>query len=275
MKPKYVKEALLALPSTLDETYRRILIGIDQMFQKEASVLLQWLAYAQSPPTLGELAEASVINVADEGTVDIDNRGSFKDTLEILSGLVVCGQAEIDRDNGDDEIGFEAGDSEASGNDASDEEGDDENEDSESDPSSSIDDDDIRPRQKIGKGSRVRLAHFSVQEYLESKRIIQSPAQAFSLESTAGHIFLAQSCLTCIMHYSSSNEKTSSAQDLQRFPLLEYTAKSWYYHSWSGGSGDVSRETDLLESEDAKRNWLLVHQPDRVWEDRFGDLDDM
>lgn len=37
------------------------------------------------------------------------------------------------------------------------------------------------------KCSRARLAHFSVQDHLKSKRIIQSPAKDFFLENAEGH----------------------------------------------------------------------------------------
>ena len=261
-----MKEALLALPATLDETYERMLIGIDPMFRKEATTLLQWLAYAQSPPTLGELAEASIIDVVGEGSVDVDNRGSFRDTLEILSGLVTCGK--YDKGDEDDDIL----DYEDEGYEVSDEESDEESEDSETEGSNSNNVFATWSGQKIGKSSKVRLAHFSVKEYLEAKRIVESPATDFFLEGTAGHRFLAQSCLTYIMHYSSSCEKTSSSQDLQRFPLLEYAARSWYHHSSMQKLGDVSRETSLLQSEDAKRDWLLVHRPDMDWRPPFDDL---
>ena len=50
------------LPATLDETYERMLTGIDEIFRDEALTLLRWLAYAQTPPTLMELAEASIID---------------------------------------------------------------------------------------------------------------------------------------------------------------------------------------------------------------------
>jgi hypothetical protein len=264
-----VKEALLALPATLDETYKRMLIGIDPMFRKEATGLLQWLAYAQSPPTLGELAEASIIDVAGEGSVDVDNRGSFRDTLEILSGLVTCGKA----DQGDD--ADDISDYDDDGDDVSDERSNEESEDSESERSNSNNVFATWSGQKIGEGSRVRLAHFSVKEYLESERIAKSSAKDFFLESAAGHRFLAQSCLTYIMHYSTSHKKKSSRQDLQRFPLLKYAARSWYYHSSSGQSDDGSRETSLLQSEDAKRDWLFVHRPDNEWERSFDDLSDV
>lgn len=38
-------------------------------------------------------------------------------------------------------------------------------------------------------------------------------------------------------------------------------------------TGDVSREICLLKSEDAKRDWLMVHRPDREWEQPFEELE--
>ena len=199
-----MKEALLALPLTLDETYERMLTGIDPMFRKEATILLQWLAYAQSPPTLGELAEASIVDPTGEGCVQVDDRGGLQDTLEILAELVTCGKA--DNDNDDNDVGdYEDGEDES--------------------PNS----DNVYATwsgRKIGLSSRVRLAHFSVKEYLESKRITQSPAKDFFLEASISHGFLAQSCLAYVMHYSSSCEKTLSHQDLLKYPLLRYAAQS-------------------------------------------------
>ena len=52
----------------------------------------------------------------------------------------------------------------------------------------------------------------------------------FSFESPKEHRFLAQSYLTYIIHYSRKEEKTSTKQDLILFPLLNYAARSWFYH---------------------------------------------
>lgn len=58
-KPKYIRAALSTIPATLDATYERMLIGIGELYQEEALVLLRWSAYAQSPLSLHELAEAA------------------------------------------------------------------------------------------------------------------------------------------------------------------------------------------------------------------------
>jgi ankyrin repeat domain-containing protein 50 len=59
-KPSSLKAALSALPKTLDKTYQRMLNNIDENDRPNAFTLIRWLAYAQSPPSLGELAEASM-----------------------------------------------------------------------------------------------------------------------------------------------------------------------------------------------------------------------
>ena len=257
-----MKEVLLDLPSTLDEIYERTLIRIDQRLRKQAIVLLQWLAYAQSPPTLGELTEASIVDPTGDGSVQSDDRGGLQDTLEILAELITCGKAvesnHEDDDDDDDDI--------------SNAEGENESEDE------IINNNNIYATwsgRRVGLRSRVRLAHFSVKEYLESKRILQSSAKDFFLEPGMSHEFLAQSCLAYIIHYSSSREKTSSTQDMLKFPLLRYAAQSWHYHSLNGLSGDITRETSLLQSEDAKRDWLIVHRPNMEWKHPFDHLDNV
>ena len=95
----------------------------------------------------------------------------------------------------------------------------------------------------------------------------ESNAKDFYLENAKEQEFLAQSCLTYLVHYSSSNEKSSTLDDLVAFPLLRYVAQSWFYHSSFQESANVGREVYLLNTETPKLDWLLVHQPDRTWKD--------
>ena len=83
-----MKQALDDLPATLDDTYTRVLLEIEEMYHDHALTLLRWLAYARSPPTLSELVDAAVTNPIHESFIDADNRGDLEDTLNILSGLV-------------------------------------------------------------------------------------------------------------------------------------------------------------------------------------------
>jgi hypothetical protein len=130
-----VKEALYNLPKTLHETYERMLSGIEKRSSKDALILLRWLAYKRSPSSLSELAKAIVIDPAEDGSVDVDDRGSLEDSLDILSGLVQAEGVNDDHDETKD-----------SGLDDSD---------------SKERDEDITHRiQHIGKDTRARLAHF-------------------------------------------------------------------------------------------------------------------
>ena len=222
-----------------------MLTGIDESNRNEALTLLRWLVYARSPPSLGELVEASIIDLTGDGTVDTDDRGGLADTLDILSGLVTIDEIEENNKRKRKYSEFEAPDSDNSNNIVA------------------------NSGQRLERDTKVRLAHFSVKEYLESDRILKSNAEGFYLESAKEHRFLAQSCLTYILHYSSSIGKTSTQQDLVTFPLLQYAACSWFYHSSLQQEGEMSREIALLSSDSATHNWLLIHQPDQPWEGAF------
>jgi hypothetical protein len=84
----YVTHALNTLPATLDDTYTRVLLDTVDIYHEHALMLLRWLAYARSPPTLGELVEAAITDPIYDGSIDEDNRGDLEDTLNTLSGLV-------------------------------------------------------------------------------------------------------------------------------------------------------------------------------------------
>ncbi|KAK1050079.1 hypothetical protein LTR74_017154 [Friedmanniomyces endolithicus] len=64
-KAKFIKEALLRLPATLDETYEKMLGGIDEMYRDEALTVLRWLAFERRPLRLCELVEACIANCSD------------------------------------------------------------------------------------------------------------------------------------------------------------------------------------------------------------------
>jgi ankyrin repeat protein len=241
-----VKLALEALPTTLDDTYTRMLLGIEEMYHQQALTLLQWLAYARSPPTLGELVEAAIIDPIEEISIDMESRGDIEDTLNILAGLVATQESQAPDDQGGLETELSVVDvsSVESG-------------------CTNI----THYRRFLSSKTRVRLAHFSVKEYLESKRMLQGEANHFYLESAVGHRILAQSCLTYLQHYSASSDKTLTEQDLALFPLVEYSAQSWYYHATLQSDGEVNREVSFLLSDGAREAWLHVHNPDNFWKE--------
>ncbi|KAK3613520.1 hypothetical protein LTR56_027832 [Elasticomyces elasticus] len=263
-KRSHIQATLRNLPATLYETYDRILLSIEKDVRGEALNLLRWVAYAKSPRSLGELVEANIIDLTGSGIADFADRGDLEDSLAILSGLVTI--VATDDDHGDsDEHQSSVGDLDNGSI-------------NEEDPSNSNlasmardpEESDMFSGQQYRSETVVRLAHFSVKEYLESSHILDSDAKVFHLDPAREHRLLTQSCLAYITSYSSHCDKTSTKEDLVRYPLLEYAAKSWFYHSSAqqpGTEGDC--EALLFTSEEVMHDWLLVHQPDRNWEYPF------
>ncbi|KAK5720212.1 hypothetical protein LTR15_007485 [Elasticomyces elasticus] len=240
-KPSSIKAALRTLPKDLDETYERMLDRLVKDDRLHALILLRWLAYAKEPLSLEQLAEVSIVDPTNDPTADgvvaFGDRGGWEDTLDILAGFIVpesawCGDPynELLRGESTDESRDHF--------------------------------DDAGLIERITKNTKVRLAHFSVKEYLESSRMLTSDAKALYLDPVKEHNFLAQSCLVYLMHYSSSSQKTSTTQDLTTFPMLEYAARTWFDHAMLQECGSVEREVSFLTSETQKRDWLFVYDPE-------------
>jgi ankyrin repeat protein len=253
-RPTTVRNVLLALPATLDGTYERMLSRIDFEDQPYALTLLRWLAFSYEPLTLEQLAEASIIDPTNDpnsdGTVDIDNKGDWADTLEVLAGLVVAIT--------DDKQDYEAPDCEPADEEAQDDDYSVGN-DSASSPSS----------RQIHEGTKVRLAHFSVKEYLQSNRITASKARDYHLDPGREHRFLTHSCLAYLIYYSDSPQKLSSEQDLERFPLLHYAAKRWWNHASEQTYENTIREVRFLTNDTFRHDSLRVSRPDTSWQYPF------
>lgn len=211
------------------------------MYYQEALTLLRWLAYARSPPTLGELIDAAITDPVEESFVDTSERGGLCDALNILAGLVTVEEEQVADTENHSTAGFASNDT-----------------------PTAVDDQGAKTfnNQHLTTTTRIRLAHFSVKEYLESERISKSSAKQFYLESATGHRALSQSCLTYMRYYSASPEKTLKPRDLETFPLLKYAAQSWFYHCALQQGGETCREVSFLQHGQAKDDWLLVHDPD-------------
>ena len=182
-----------------------------------------WSYSGGLPLSLGELAEVRIIDLEGDGRVDVDDRGSIEDVLEILSGLATVEIASEDfakctktsKQRPSDEDGIDCG---------------------------------IGSFQSIDQNSKVQLAHFSVKEYLVSDRILNSEAGEFHLQDSREHGFIACSCLAYLQHHSDSGRKTLTRLVLEPFPLIEYAARSWFHHSRLWSDTDTIREVRLLNS---------------------------
>ena len=78
----------------------------------------------------------------------------------------------------------------------------------------------------------ARIAHFSVQEYLQSKRILQHPqpkTNRFAIQSEPANTEIAQICIVYLLEPMLSSGIVDQAK-VREFPLAHFAAKHWYHH---------------------------------------------
>jgi ankyrin repeat protein len=110
---------------------------------------------------------------------------------------------------------------------------------------------------------QVRLAHFSVQEYLTSDRILSGPAKHFHLCKASCEDHVEQSCLAYLIHYSRSKAKTGSLpRDKVAFPLLIHAAY-WPVRLRRSGFKTERRALLLLSTNEIRSRWRGIYDPDQ------------
>jgi len=75
----------------------------------------------------------------------------------------------------------------------------------------------------------LRIAHFSVQEYLESDRIHTQKSATFGLTRDVANAEIAQICLLYLLEPGISNLESAEAI-IREYPLAYYASRCWYYH---------------------------------------------
>ena len=147
-----LRKALASLPKALDETYARILCNIPEDHSQDAIKILQWLTYSARPLRIEELAEIIAINITGEPWFDPDAR--FPDQREILkvcSSLVTLEEVASEDTRSDNATAEHV----------------------------ILDTLNEVFYDKVAQS--VRLAHFSVKEYLTSDRIRDQQAARYTI----------------------------------------------------------------------------------------------
>ncbi len=177
------------MPKTLDKTYERILLNIDEEYQPFAIAGLNWLAFSNRPLSVSELAEAAVIHPGSSVPFDPEERLSNpgNDILEILGSLVSISSAS---DGIPDDSSISSDDTFEYSDDTSNNASNDASEDS--------------SNSKL-RGKKISLAHFSVKEYLISGRLQDSPVSVFGINNLVANQLIAKSCLFYIFHYDKAH----------------------------------------------------------------------
>lgn len=266
-REKSIEDALHRLPADLDATYERMLARIDSYSLEEALTMLRWLSFGASPLTLGELQEARLTCPAGDGTVAWDDPGSIQDIVEILGDLIYVEEptyvmAEVPHWSSQAPrsrvaynsfrayVTAHSGEAVAS--------------------LVNADHKHIYEAWLLQEGKQfcdVRLAHFSVKEYLLSGRIPHQLCDEFNLRQTAARESLAQSCLVCLSHYSRSEKKVASAADFTTFPLLRHAALHWPSYVDPDMAEPLRHELQFLQDNRARTAWVRVLTSNQgVWD---------
>ena len=110
----------------------------------------------------------------------------------------------------------------------------------------------------------VQIAHFSVQEYLESDRIRQQKAMIFGLNSVRAHAEIAQICLIYLLD-SELSSSVLNRNVLKEYPLAKFAAEYWYDHyiRTANTASELNGLTlRLFQQEESFKKWVDLHNMD-------------
>ena len=235
LNPSKLRQTLDSLPETLDETYDRILCKIDPLFKQEILRILQWLTCSMRPLSLEEVAEVVAFDIDNDAKLNPENRlAEPGDVLTLCSSLVTIIDTDCDDDEESRMENIYAADSTSE-----------------------------------TRLPMVRLAHFSVKEYLVSDRIRTASAAFFRIDEKVSNAVIGEISLSCLLLYDKVSFSDSEAFS-KEFPLAKYSAQYWNEHLLAI-SGQVHPPPhplaiELFLSEEKMRNWIALYNLDGdVW----------
>ncbi|KAF8514298.1 hypothetical protein JB92DRAFT_2677115, partial [Gautieria morchelliformis] len=230
--PAALKKALTHLPKTLNETYDRILAAIDEDDKQNALSLLQWLAFSFNTLSLDQAVEviATDPDAIDEPLFDQSRR--FQDPQDILA---ICSSLVT--------ITFWEDSSNSDHND------------------NSI---------LSTEAGEIRLAHFSVREYLISEHLRRSTAMlsCYYFNEKLAHVFIAKTCLAYLLQFDQDNGVNWNTTRF--YPLSHYATNNWMKHAgWdpTGNSDDLHEliMTLLEPTSMVYINWMWLYHNSHPW----------
>lgn len=232
-----LRQRLRSLPTTLEETYSRILADIDEVYRDKAIRILQFLTYSERPLTIEEVVDIIAVDL--EGNSHFDPSFRMPKPQEILSlcsSLVSLG-TRSSSDNGSKRF------------------------------------------------LEVQLAHFSVQQFLKSDRIVATfPRRATKIGTAFQfglHEFNARRSIarTCLTYLSCLDEQRTVDEIVAEFPFAQYAARYWMNNAeLTEGDAEVlaSIMKFFLEQSQAYTAWGKLYDPDDPWiEEPFSSGEEM
>lgn len=116
----------------------------------------------------------------------------------------------------------------------------------------------------VGGSKVIQFAHFSVKEYLMSKRLREAndTISCFYVSNTPAHTMIAHACLGVLLH---PNENVTK-HDLKNFPLANYAAHHWFVHALFEDVSLLPKIQNLVRSlfDPSKHHlsvWVSIYDP--------------
>ncbi|KAJ6031800.1 NACHT nucleoside triphosphatase [Penicillium herquei] len=110
----------------------------------------------------------------------------------------------------------------------------------------------------------MRIAHFSVQEYLLSDRLRQRKSRIFAMQSSPANSEIAQLCLVYLLEPTLS-EGLFDEVKLKEFPFASFAARYWFHHYKNSEEKEpIQKLASKLfkESRKAFASWIRLHDMD-------------
>ena len=237
-----LRKKLSSLPRTLDETYDRILQNLESVDQLDDAIpALQWLCFSIRPLHSLEMVDILAIQNGLQGGFFADERlPDPEDIMVVCSSLISCGtDGNVFSNDSDSNLSERAIER-------------------------------IPPSKKPGihdkkrLGGQIRLAHFSVKEYLLSDRC----ALRSDFEAQHCHKVMAEGCLRYLLHLSKEGPLTE--QVIDQYPLARYAAEYWWQHAQKIDKMSESAVSDLASKlltheSSALLAWVQLYNMDRPY----------
>lgn len=219
-----LRDLLNSLPDTLDETYERILTSVPRHNWKKALRLLQWLSFSARALTVREVAETMAIDVDHEDINQMRFNSAAKFTLPCEILKICPGMINTIITTGKYTRGSD----------------------------------------EITEEAEIRLAHFSVKEYLQSDSIA-SKLSRFRIEQKVTNRYQAHACLVYVAHLKGL---VINEDNLDKYPFASYSAQHWHTHvrdiqsDLQADSPLVKHVQQFLDSKDNLLTWVRLFDPD-------------
>lgn len=231
--PSRIRQKLSSLPQGLDETYDRMLQRIDESVRTEVRAMLMWLAFGgddnnEFDVTLETLAQVLLFQPNRDGVVhDDDQLCQAEEILKFMPGLVITFVPESAINEWKNEPEYQRRLLEIRGHWA--------------EPiSTSESEKDLAKNEKLAPPPKyvyVRIAHFSVQEYLISDRILQGPAKLFAFSEIEAHVYIAQTWLAYHFYGCSLDTNQPQRHRINLGKTNPDVSRQWAYHMEAASCG--------------------------------------